>query len=25
MYTCVVQGIVDGTMVFDTVVSGLNV
>ena len=24
-YTCVVQGIVDGTMVFDTVVSGLNV
>lgn len=25
LYTCVVQGIVDGTMVFDTVVSGLNV
>jgi 3-hydroxyacyl-[acyl-carrier-protein] dehydratase len=24
-YTCVVQGIVDGTMAFDTVVSGLNV
>ena len=24
-YTCVVQGIVDGIMVFDTVVSGLNV
>ena len=24
-YTCVVQGIVDGTMVFDTVISGLNV
>ncbi len=24
-YTCIVQGIVDGTMVFDTVVSGLNV
>lgn len=24
-YTCVVQGIVDGTMVFDTVLSGLNV
>jgi len=25
MYTCVVQGIVNGTMVFDTVISGLNV
>jgi 3-hydroxyacyl-[acyl-carrier-protein] dehydratase len=24
-YTCVVQGVVDGVMVFDTVVSGLNV
>ena len=24
-YTCVIQGIVDGTMVFDTTVSGLNV
>jgi 3-hydroxyacyl-[acyl-carrier-protein] dehydratase len=25
MYTCVVQGIVDGVMVFDTTISGLNV
>ena len=25
MYTCVVQGIVNGTMVFDTIISGLNV
>lgn len=25
LYTCVVQGMVDGVMVFDTVVSGLNV
>jgi 3-hydroxyacyl-[acyl-carrier-protein] dehydratase len=24
-FTCIVQGIIDGTMVFDTVVSGLNV
>lgn len=25
MYTCIVQGIVDGIMVFDAVISGLNV